>query len=476
MDREGFRNRMKQYKKAREENPGLKYWEWKDIPKYDEGTDGVTLKEKEDAFWRGDTQKMAELVEREGKQLTYITPESNLDEVVVTANKPKQNQYSELDFAKDIIGFTPIGDAIDLYDAGKALYKGNYSEAAMLGAGLLLPNWLEKSGKLIKNRLRQAVYNNIVPASYGESYLKGGKRQEIKNAIKDFISFKHLSDNAKWEQYLTNDDLWKSFKMPAKFATDVRKESWKRYLQLPHESKYYIDNADGTVSYNLQNIPLRNQQNYVEAVTSENRNVTGDFIGGAGGNVSSYVKKTPGYDLINLEDWWDLNPIQDPNRAGILPKNILNFLTVPSKDGKKLEYKKWVPDWFKNIEVGKFVGGKPFLNKTTIKAKQITKDLGSYEHRLSDDELKNQYMSDMLDMYDFGDSEDYNDTMKWLENKFYNEYLPKVDNQKRIRTKKYSDEYLLNMYGPFKRQYAEGGQVEPDLLEVLERSKEKQWI
>ena len=41
MDREGFRNRLKQYKQAREENPGLKYWEWKDIPKYDEGTDGI---------------------------------------------------------------------------------------------------------------------------------------------------------------------------------------------------------------------------------------------------------------------------------------------------------------------------------------------------------------------------------------------------------------------------------------------------
>ena len=39
MDREGFRNRLKQYKQAREENPGLKYWEWKDIPKYDEGGD-----------------------------------------------------------------------------------------------------------------------------------------------------------------------------------------------------------------------------------------------------------------------------------------------------------------------------------------------------------------------------------------------------------------------------------------------------
>ena len=41
MDREGFRNRLKQYKQAREENPGLKYWEWKNIPKYDEGTNKV---------------------------------------------------------------------------------------------------------------------------------------------------------------------------------------------------------------------------------------------------------------------------------------------------------------------------------------------------------------------------------------------------------------------------------------------------
>ena len=42
MDREGFRNSMKQYIQAREENPGLKYWEWNDNPKYDEGSDGVT--------------------------------------------------------------------------------------------------------------------------------------------------------------------------------------------------------------------------------------------------------------------------------------------------------------------------------------------------------------------------------------------------------------------------------------------------
>lgn len=48
MDREGFRNRLKQYKKAREENPGLKYWEWKNIPKYDEGTNSVWVPTEEE--------------------------------------------------------------------------------------------------------------------------------------------------------------------------------------------------------------------------------------------------------------------------------------------------------------------------------------------------------------------------------------------------------------------------------------------
>lgn len=45
MERSEFKERLKQYKKAREENPGLKYWEWKDIPKYDEGTHRVTAGE-----------------------------------------------------------------------------------------------------------------------------------------------------------------------------------------------------------------------------------------------------------------------------------------------------------------------------------------------------------------------------------------------------------------------------------------------
>lgn len=41
MERNEFRERMNQFKKARETNPQLSYWEWKAIPKYENGTDGI---------------------------------------------------------------------------------------------------------------------------------------------------------------------------------------------------------------------------------------------------------------------------------------------------------------------------------------------------------------------------------------------------------------------------------------------------
>lgn len=45
MERNEFRERMNQFKKAREANPQLSYWEWKNnIPKFADGTDGVNLK------------------------------------------------------------------------------------------------------------------------------------------------------------------------------------------------------------------------------------------------------------------------------------------------------------------------------------------------------------------------------------------------------------------------------------------------
>ena len=116
------------------------------VPKYDEGTGGVTLKEKEDAFWRGDVQKMSELIEREGKQLIYVTPESNLDEVVVTAKnlkkqKQRDREYNNLlDLGITAAGFIPgLGEVADAADAVNQLRQGNYIDAALTGLGFALP-------------------------------------------------------------------------------------------------------------------------------------------------------------------------------------------------------------------------------------------------------------------------------------------------------------------------------------------------
>lgn len=192
MDREGFRNRLKQYKKAREENPGLKYWEWKDIPKYDEGTDGVTLKEKEDAFWRGDTQKMAELVEREGKQVTYVDSNNTLDEIVVTAKDLKKEQqrkqeYNDvLDLGITAAGFVPgLGEVADVMDVINQLRQGNYGDASLAGLGLTLPFVPGAALRRLKNNVWEWIgdktgYYRHIPTKQNEMY-----RQVTQSAIDD---------------------------------------------------------------------------------------------------------------------------------------------------------------------------------------------------------------------------------------------------------------------------------------------------
>lgn len=80
MDREGFRSRMKQYKKAREGTPGLKYWEWKSIPKYDEG--GYT-----ESYW---SRKNREAAHKALDPTMRFSPETLLFNNAATG---EENQY-----------------------------------------------------------------------------------------------------------------------------------------------------------------------------------------------------------------------------------------------------------------------------------------------------------------------------------------------------------------------------------------------
>ena len=83
----------------------------------------------------------------------------------ITAQKPDwMRTYSSSfdghqELLEPVMEFTPgLGDAIDAYNAVRAAEEGSYIEAGMLGAGLLLPNALEKPVKLLRNKFgREAV-------------------------------------------------------------------------------------------------------------------------------------------------------------------------------------------------------------------------------------------------------------------------------------------------------------------------------
>lgn len=108
MEREAFRQRMQQYKQARENNPQLKYWDWK---KY---ADGGTIDENP-------------------PQTTSERPITNFD--------PKGDPYNPtygynpgagyVRSVFDLYDAPVIGDALSIYDATQALKNKDW-----LGAGL----------------------------------------------------------------------------------------------------------------------------------------------------------------------------------------------------------------------------------------------------------------------------------------------------------------------------------------------------
>ena len=146
MEREAFRQRMQQYKQARENNPQLKYWDWK---KY---ADGGTIDEIP-------------------PQTTSERPITNFD--------PKGDPYNPtygynpgagyVRSVFDLYDAPVIGDALSIYDATQALKNKDW-----LGAGLAaLP---------------------VVP--FIPKYLKSlPDTDSIKKAA---LQFKNLDDYIKW--------------------------------------------------------------------------------------------------------------------------------------------------------------------------------------------------------------------------------------------------------------------------------------
>ena len=278
MDREGFRNRLKQYKQAREENPGLKYWEWKDVPKYDEGTDGVDdnshasgvktifttdgadwrkrpTQEQLDAFYSGNIKRQVQLAEKAGQTITWADPKYTLDEVVVTAkNLKKEKQLKQdynniFDLGITAAGFVPgFGEVADAVDVVNQFRQGNYGDAALSFLAAIIPgvpaNIVRKGGNEITRRYLKYVGQNP------DKTFAGMKINPNKLTPLQKQQLQILLDNGVDPHYITSKNIDKALQLREKALFDsapsnwvYHKPKWDDDLEIMEDQLFDLNNA-----------------------------------------------------------------------------------------------------------------------------------------------------------------------------------------------------------------------------------------
>ena len=177
MDRTAFKQRMQSLKTYREQNPDKGYWDWK-IQAFENGGETIPIRGTSVYNNYGDTTHyIPASLEDSTLNLSLpdvvITPRNNLNLAsVVTEGRNKIGRAG----GELLSMTTPVGDVESVYEIGKDISTGNYSQAA-IGAGLmLLPNFIEKSIKPIrrlfkKSKINKELENVILPSNNIENIL-----------------------------------------------------------------------------------------------------------------------------------------------------------------------------------------------------------------------------------------------------------------------------------------------------------------
>lgn len=162
MDRIAFKQRMQSLKTYREQNPDKGYWDWK-VQAFENGGETIPIRGTSVYNNYGDTTHyIPASLEDNTLNLSLpdvvITPRNNLNLAsVVTEGRNKIGRAG----GELLSMTTPVGDVESVYEIGKDINTGNYSQAA-LGAGLLLlPNVIDKPiKKFIKAKLLSNAIDN----------------------------------------------------------------------------------------------------------------------------------------------------------------------------------------------------------------------------------------------------------------------------------------------------------------------------
>ena len=160
----------------------------------------------------------------------------------------------------------------------------------LVGGTKVLGNYTNNVIKIANPKYRALhAYNSITPFGYDSPV------ERTKNWIKDMIVNSPVDvEHPKWIK-----DAIKNYTVPpGTIEFNARNSAYKKYLGIPDKSPMYIENPDGTFSYDLSKFPI--QRGVKDKI---------DFIGGAHGHLWNDSGITSDGSIYFMHDVWDLHPL-----------------------------------------------------------------------------------------------------------------------------------------------------------------------
>lgn len=124
-----------------------------------------------------------------------VTPDRDIDDIVSDVFS-KENWDAHKEQAKEAASYLPwVGDVIDAYDAGESAYNGDYTDASLTLASLVLPNVIEKPLKKGYKFVRSLLGNSKVNNEVTERIIKAARN--LDGNLEQVMEFLDLGINLK---------------------------------------------------------------------------------------------------------------------------------------------------------------------------------------------------------------------------------------------------------------------------------------
>lgn len=242
MDRQAFKQRMKNLKSYRENNPGKGYWDWKVeafqdggvsdnlVGSYSNYTGTPTMYVPVTKEYEAVPEGFGEIANVHTPEVT-ITPQNNIS-LVEAVDKGRRNAF---EYIKEAASYIPtVGDAMDIQDAVYQATQGNYGKAAFLGGLALLPNIIQKPlQKFKKLHISDSniVQNSIDLANYlgfrfGHPIIKPERIDKVSKRFR----------NREWSNFLSTVNSDSYFRMAR--GTELSKRNPDERLFVSHTTPW----------------------------------------------------------------------------------------------------------------------------------------------------------------------------------------------------------------------------------------------